>query len=205
MLRHPTDRMRHREAKPGRARTRGWLALVVCFWACPMMGSAEPEVRATLSHGYAQLHTMLGALAWTDDLLLFKLESDWLEDTAEDLAKTASSLDGRLERLAGKYPGVDLDDDGLPEIERRKRDAVRNDRLLSFAPMIGRTGANFERTLLLSTSGALNQMRHLCRVMLELETEPGLRGYLDDARRETDRLYARVVDLLEERYFREDG
>jgi hypothetical protein len=75
---------------------------------------------------------------------------------------------------------------------------------MRFAPLAGRSGAEFERTVLMSMSGALNHESHLCQVMAAEEPDPGLKKFLLASERRYDALYEMVVALLEREYFRPD-
>ena len=123
-----------------------------------------------LNDGYSLLYQTVSGLRFSDDLLLVKSESDTVQKVEENIADTASDMRGELEQLAENYPAIDLERAPLPEIEVKKRSAVNNDRLASIAPLVGRSGPAFERTLLLSNSGALNQTSFLCNVMAEERT-----------------------------------
>ena len=117
---------------------------------------------------------------------------------SESMERTAQ----RLEELAKADPRVKLDDDGQTEIENRKRDAVTRARLLSFKPITGRTGANFERTLLLSESGALNQLQHLVAELDKADPDPQRSAVLKEIHAEVAGLYDDVVNLLNRQYFK---
>ena len=68
------------------------------------------------------------------------------------MAEFGTKLKGDLERIARDYPGVRIDLDPLPEMEKRKRLAIAKDRALDFAPVIGRGGGEYERTVLIAVS-----------------------------------------------------
>lgn len=68
-------------------------------------------------------------------------------------------------------------------------------------PLAGKSGVEFEREALLMFYNALNEQRHLAGVMLGLETDPGLRKFLETTQAQLDARYARVGSLLNRRYF----
>lgn len=107
-----------------------------------------------------------------------------------------------LERIARDYPAVKIDLDPLPEIEQRKRESISSDTRKSLAPIVGKTGVAFERKLLLSASGALNQLKFKCQVMAARESVASLRQVLTNAGQRFAALYDEDVKLLNERYFR---
>ena len=49
---------------------------------------------------------------------------------------------------------------------------------------------------------ALNEERHLTGAMLDLETSPALRKFLEDTQAQLDERYTKVGALLNRRYFR---
>jgi hypothetical protein len=106
-----------------------------------------------------------------------------------------------LERIAKDYPGVRIDLDPLPEMEKRKRKAVGITRAKEFAPVVGKGGREYERTVLLSFANGLNHERHLCKVMAEAETDASLKKFLLDTETKYDALYKAAMNLLEKEYF----
>lgn len=194
---------------------RSWFAafavvLSAALSACgtnPAADKAEVPAKrdnALLNDGYSLLYATVSGLRFSDDLLLVKFESNRFEKVINDISAYSDKLKADLERVAKNYPAVRIDLQPLPEIEVEKRDAVNKDRLLSIAPVVGRSGPAFERTLLLSSSGALDQSRFLCRVMAEAEPDPNLRKLLQDAEKRFAGLYDEVVVLLNQVHFKHD-
>ena len=104
---------------------------------------------------------------------------------------------------AKDYPGVRIDLDPLPEMEKRKRAAISKDRARYFAPVIGHGGREYERTVLIGYANGLNHERHLCQVMAEAEPDANLKKFLLDAQMRYDDLYDRVTALLDKDYFKD--
>jgi hypothetical protein len=69
------------------------------------------------------------------------------------------------------------------------------------APIVGKNGVKFEREALLTFYDLLNEQRHLTGVMLRLETNPGLRDFLETTKGQLEERYAQVGALLNRRYF----
>jgi hypothetical protein len=162
---------------------------------------ALTERQLLLENGYSQMYDAVKGLAWTDEIFLVKFETDRVETFGKNLAEAASQIGDELEMLAAATPWITLENDGLPEIENLKLEAVRKDRLESFLPLVGRSQSNFERTLLLSNSGALNQMQHLAEVLLEIETDPDRLAFLEETQSRFSDLYEDDILLLNEDYF----
>lgn len=162
--------------------------------------------RLELSEGYSMLYRDAGTLDLSKLILHVKAESDAMKAFVTDVSEAGDDLKKDLERIAKDYPGVRIDLDPLPEMEKRKRTAVAKDRAKYFAPVVGRGGREYERTVLLSFANGLNHERHLCQVLAEAEPDAGLKKFLLGAEKRYDGLYDRVTALLEKEYFKDpDG
>jgi hypothetical protein len=159
--------------------------------------------RLMLSEGYSMLYKDAGNLDLAELILYVKVESEAVEKVVTGVAEVGGQLKKDLERIAKDYPGVRIDLDPLPEIEKRKRAAVGKDRARYFAPIIGHGGREYERTVLIAYSNGINHERHLCRVMAEAEPDASLKKFLLDAEKRYDGLYDRVNALLEKEYFKD--
>ena len=161
--------------------------------------------RLMLSQGYSMLYQDATALGRGELILYAKIESDKFDQIVTAMAEFGSKLKGDLERIARDYPGVRIDLDPLPEMEKRKREALGKDRARDFAPVVGRGGREYERTVLIAFSNGINHERFLCRVMAEEEPDAGLKKFLTDTGKGYDRLYDRTMALLEQEHFKNPG
>ena len=162
--------------------------------------------RLVLSEGYSMLYKDASNLDLSELILYVKVESDAVGKIVNAVAEVGGQLKKDLERIARDYPGVRIDLDPLPEMEKRKRAAITKDRARYFAPIIGHDGREYERTVLIGYANGINHERHLCQVMAEAEPDAGLKKFLLDAQKRYDGLYDRVTALLEEVYFKDpDG
>ena len=164
--------------------------------------SRSSAQRLMLNQGYSMLYKDASRIAFAKLVLYIKVETDAVNKIVTAISDYNGELEQNLERIAKDYPAVRIDLDPLPEMEKRKRSDVNRERALSFAPVVGRTGGDFERTLLLSMSAILSQESHLCSVMAEEEPDPGLKKFLLDSKQRFDGLYDRVVALLNRDYFK---
>jgi hypothetical protein len=180
----------------------------------PKQTSAKTEVdhakapelskqRLMLSEGYSMLHKDAGSLDTAQLILYVKAESDAVDEIVTAVGKFGGELKKDLERIARDYPGVRIDLDPLPEMEKRKRAAMTKDAARHFAPLVGHGGREYERTVLLGFANGINHERHLCQVMAEAEPDAGLKKFLLDAEKRYDGLYDRVTALLEKEYFKD--
>jgi hypothetical protein len=157
--------------------------------------------RQVLSEGYSILYQDARKFDATDLILLVKAESDAMKKLVTSVAETGDQLTKDLERIAKAYPGVRIDLDPLPEMEKRKRKAVGITRAKEFAPVVGKGGREYERTVLLSFANGLNHERHLCKVMAEAEPDASLKKFLLDTETKYDALYEAAMTLLEKEFF----
>jgi len=167
-------------------------------------GTKAPKLtkeRQVLSEGYSLLYQDARTLDASDLVLLVKSESDAMKKVVTSVADMGDELKKDLERIAKDYPGVRIDLDPLPEMEKRKRIAVGVTRAKEFAPVVGKGGREYERTVLLSFANGLNHERHLCKVMAEAEPDASLKKFLLDTETKYDALYKAAMTLLEKDYF----
>jgi hypothetical protein len=159
--------------------------------------------RLVLSEGYSLLYQEAGSLDLAELILYVKVESEAMNKVVTAVAEFGDQLKKDLERVAKDYPGVRIDLDPLPEMEKRKRAAISKDRARYFAPVIGHGGREYERTVLIGYANGINHERHLCQVMAEAEPDASLKKFLLDAEKRYDDLYDRVTALLEKDYFKD--
>lgn len=164
--------------------------------------SSLSKQRQMLSEGYSILYHDAGSFDLSDLILYVKAESDSMNKFVTEVSEMGDQLKKDLKRIAKYYPGVRIDLDPLPEMEKRKRAAIGKDRARQFAPVVGKGGREYERTVLLSFANGLNHERHLCEVMAEAEPDAGLKKFLLETEKRYDALYERVTALLEKEYFK---
>ena len=157
--------------------------------------------RQVLSEGYSLLYQDAQKFDASDLVLLVKAESDSMKKLVNSVADVGDKMTKDLQRIAKDYPGVRIDLDPLPEMEKRKRRAVALTRAKEFAPVVGKGGREYERTVLMSFANGLNHERHLCRVMAEAETDASLKKFLLDTGKKYDAQYEAAMNLLEKEYF----
>jgi hypothetical protein len=158
--------------------------------------------RLMLSEGYSMLYADAGKLDVADLILYVKTESEATHKVVTEVSAFGGELKKDLERIARDYPGVRIDLDPLPEMEKRKRAAIAKDRAKYFAPIVGHGGREYERTVLLGFANGLNHELHLCEVMAAAEPDAGLKKFLMETGKRYSSLYERVTGLLEKEYFK---
>lgn len=193
---------------------RSWTLALTLALAGLLASCAAPEKapdkaalnkqRQMLSEGYSMLYHDAKNLDMTELILYVKAESQAMHDAVAAASGFAGDLRKDLERIAKDYPGVRIDLDPLPEMEKRKRAAISKDRAKYFAPVVGHGGREYERTVLIGFSNGLNHERHMCEVMAVAEPDASLKKFLLDTEKHYDALYDRVNALLEKEYFKRD-
>jgi len=159
--------------------------------------------RLMLSEGYSMLYKDASNFDLSELILIVKVESEAIDKVVTAVAEVGGQLKKDLERIAKDYPGVRIDLDPLPEMEKRKRAAISKDRARYFAPIIGHGGREYERTVLIGYANGINHERHLCQVMAEAEPDASLKKFLLDAEKRYDGLYDRITALLDKEYFKD--
>lgn len=159
--------------------------------------------RLMLSEGYSMLYKDASNIDTSELILYVKAESEAMEKVVTAVTEFGGQLKKDLERIARDYPGVRIDLDPLPEMEKRKRAAITKDRARYFAPVIGHGGREYERTVLIGYVNGINHERHLCQVMAEAEPDAGLKKFLLETEKGYDSLYDRVTALLDKEYFKD--
>lgn len=155
-----------------------------------------------LSEGYSILNYDAGVFSRARLILYTKIETDEFDDLITAVSAFGKKLHTDLKRIDRDYPGVRLDLDPLPELEKRKRRATAIDKGLRFVPVVGASGAEYERTVLISLANGLNQERHLVMELADAETDAGLRDFLRGVQPKMDALYERAESLLRKHHYR---
>lgn len=163
---------------------------------------AQDAQRTMLSEGYSLLYSDASHVDLVELALYVKFDSKEFNDLIRQISDYAGGVKHELERIAHDYPGVRIDLKPLPEMETRKRFAIAKDRMIRFAPLGGHSRQEYERTMLISMSNALNHESHLCRVMAAEEPDAGLKKFLLGSEKGYADLYEVVMKVLDREYFR---
>lgn len=158
--------------------------------------------RTLLSEGYSLLYDDATKLDRVELVLYLKADSKDFDALVIKISEYGEQLRKDLKRIAADYPGVRIDLHPLPEMELRKRYAIGKDRVIQFAPVGGHGGREYERTMLISLSNALNHESHLCRVMADEEPDAGLKKFLLQSEQRYVQLYGLAMELLNREHFK---
>ena len=171
----------------------------------PRQKANAQDQRQILNEGYSIFYNTVDDLTKFDLIFLVKSESEPVNEVTTAVTDYADTLKATLDRVARDYPAVNIELDPLPVIEQRTRGGVTKDRLLSFAPVVGLTGESFDRRMLQVLEGTLNQLRFMAEALADEEPEPSLKQIATTAHSRFEELYARVLNMLDEKYFINSG
>lgn len=179
---------------------------LLALGACSHFGHSEPPApdpgaRGQLSVGYSLLYEEADGIPKLKWLIRFKDKSDDMAQVTSELVDYYQQLAATLQKLSKQFPAVRLDVRTMPEILGDTRKAIGTDLAKEIAPVIGKSGLEFEREALLTFQDSLNEQRHLVRVMLERENVPALKDFLEKTRFDLDSRYDKLTTLLNRRYF----
>jgi hypothetical protein len=167
----------------------------------PKAAPDKDAARAQLSIGYSILYQEADGIPKLKWLLMFKDKPDDMAAVTGELISYYQQLAESLRRLSKEYPALHIDAAAMSKIEGEERKAIGEDLAKDLAPIIGKTGVDFQREALLMFYDGLNEQRHLAGVMVGLETDPGLKKFLETTKGQLDERYAKVGALLNRRYF----
>jgi hypothetical protein len=181
--------------------------LLLTLAACSQLSDirkAAPDKnapRAQLSIGYSLLYQEADGIPKLKWILMFKDKPEEMGRLTNDLVSYYQQLADTMKKLSKQYPVMRIDVAAMSEIEGDERKAIGTDLAKDFAPLLGKTGVEFEREALLMFYNSLNEQRHLTGVMVGLETDPALRKFLETTKAQLEARFAKVGDLLNRRYF----
>jgi hypothetical protein len=182
-------------------------ALLLTLAACSHLSDTrkpppdKDAPRTQLSIGYSLLYQEADGIPKLKWILMFKDKPEEMARITNDLVSYYRQLADTMQKLSKQYPAMRIDVAATSEIEGDERKAIGKDLAKDFAPLIGKTGVEFEREALLMFYNSLNEQRHLTGVMIGLETDPALKKFLETTKAQLEAHYAKVGALLDRRYF----
>jgi len=179
------------------------LTLTACGELTHSSKSSPPDKgpRQQLSIGYSLLYQQADGIPKLNWLIRFKDKPEEMAQVTDDLVTYYQQLAERMEKLSAQFPAVQIHAQPMPEILADTRKGIGVDLAKDIAPVVGKSGLEFEREALLTFYNALNEQRHLVRVMLKRETVPALKDFLETTRFDLDSRYQKIGALLSRRYF----
>ena len=183
--------------------TASLLTLAACSSLCATR-QPTPETnapRAQLSIGYSLLYQEADGIPKLKWILMFKDKPEEMARLTGELVSYYQQLAETMRRLSKQHPAMRIDVTAMSKIESDERKAIGEDLAKDLAPLVGKSGVEFEREALLMFYNSLNEQRHLTGVMVGLETDPALKQFLETTKAQLDAHYAKVGALLNRRYF----
>jgi hypothetical protein len=182
-------------------------ALLLALAACSQLSNAtkpppdKNATRAQLSIGYSLLYQEADGIPKLKWILMFKDKPEDMGRVTNELVSYYQQLADTMRKLSKQYPAMRIDVTPMSAIEGDERKAIGEDLAKDLAPVVGKSGVEFEREALLTFYDSLNEQRHLTGVMIKLETEPALKSFLETTKAQLEEQHAKVGSLLNKRYF----
>jgi hypothetical protein len=180
-----------------------FLALAACSHLCDTKKPTPDKnsARTQLSIGYSLLYQEADGIPKLKWLLMFKDKPEEMGRLTNELISYYQQLADTLQKLSKQFPAMRIDVAPMSEIEANERKAIGEDLAKDLAPVVGKSGVEFEREALLMFYNSLNEQSHLTGVMVGLETNPVLKKFLETTKTQLEARYAKVGALLNKRYF----
>jgi hypothetical protein len=174
------------------------LATSACSSARPQKPAPPTDGHRTIAEGYSLLYGITSQQKDLKKLLLIKTESDPVDRLISELADYTGELSAQLEDMVRRYPALTIETQFLPDVEVKARESIAS---ATTKELLASEGKDFERRLLMKQLSALEQERHIAKVMVELETADERRTFWKRTEQRFGELYAEVEQLLERKYF----
>jgi hypothetical protein len=190
---------------PGRAAPRRWALVAIAvtiFMGCSSAPPQKPQPvtdgHREIAEGYSLLYGITSQQKDLKKLLLVKSESDPVDDVISELAEYTAALSLQLEDFVRRYPALTVETQFLPDVEVKARESITAE---TTKTLLASKGKDFERRLLLKQLSALEQEKHIAKVMVGLESPGERKTFWQRTERGFSDLYAKVEGLLEGQYF----
>ena len=161
--------------------------------------SAKTNRLSDLNIGYSVLYETLGKQQNMEKMLWVKFESDAAERIVKTITAAAGDAQKQLTTLAARWPEIKLKSDiPVSAFEAEVRRSMQQERTKT---LLREKGKDFERLLLFSESGVLNQERHMVRALQKLDPEKQRQAILEGIGQKLDGTYRALQEFMHERYF----
>jgi len=171
---------------------------LVGLTACTSQNHAEQPTAGggavlAQSQGYSLLYKLMSDESDVSKILWIKSVSDGTKGLVKEIANASQDAKKQLEGFAKKDKSLQLDVPGLPAMEQRSRDLQAKE---DENGLLGSKGEAFERHLLFTQAEATNYATQLARALLEKETNPERRAFLDEQAKKFADIHARTMNRL---------
>jgi hypothetical protein len=174
------------------------MLLVSCQAFTHRASSSPVEPKATArDQGYALLYSTIDDESRVDKVLILKDPSPQVVELLKAIAQFARDTSNTLEGFAKDDEALDLQNQGLPELESKTRAAISS---ATAKRILLSGGRKFEFRILLTQHEALNYITHLAHTLSEQETRPARKRYLAQFAKDAETLHQRVIAQLQAPY-----
>jgi hypothetical protein len=160
------------------------------------------EDQRQLNYGYALTYQTAKGFQKLNTLMAIKLESKDTHAFIKDLVDTCKKIQDQLDEFKKTYPNLNFEDTGKPKVMEIKSKDQKRDRIDEFLPIVGKTGKDFDRSLILFVSFSLNEIKYIVQALTDLEKNESLNKFDKETFNQFLRLEDRSIKLLNERYFK---
>lgn len=155
-----------------------------------------------LNYGYALIYNTVKGFQKLNILMAIKKENEDTHAFIKDLKDTCKNIEEQMEGFKKSYPNLSYDDTGKPKVMEIKSKDQGQDRIQEFLPFVGKTGKDFDRSLILFVSFSLNEIKYIAQALTDLEKNEGLNKFDKEVFNQFLRLEDRSLKLLNEKYFK---
>jgi|GEM_PF-1016301 len=168
----------------------------------PAFTAGDESARDQLNDGYSDLYSSADGLAQVDKIFYVKIESDDVQRVVEDITDYSGQLAQRMTTLTDDFPALAIDRETESPIIQAAHEAQKKATLKRFAPVVGTSGAAFERGILIRLLGAVDQQHYLAATLAEREPVPALSKIMTSAAQQYADFYDEIDTLLKARFYR---
>ncbi|MEZ4846075.1 MAG: hypothetical protein R2877_03730 [Bdellovibrionota bacterium] len=188
------------------------LLLLILFMATPLAFAGDSkkskkelaEEQKQLNHGYSLLYQASKGFQKLNTLVALKKENQSVHDYVKDLTGTMEKIQAQLDEYKKTYPNLNFEDTGKPWVMEIKSKDQKDDRVSEFFPIFGKTGDEFERSLMLFVSFSLNELKYIVQALVDLEKNESLNQFNRETFNQLLRLEDGSLKLLNQRYFKKN-
>lgn len=164
--------------------------------------TGNSENQTLLTNGYSYIKTLLGGITLTDKVLYIRSESDLVDKYITKVAKAGRKIESELKSISEPSKWLVLNNSGQPKFQKMLLNSLTTENITNFLPVVGQSKDIFERTILLNTTGVLDQLNHSTGVLLKVETSKGRLEFLKRVKKDFGDLYLEGSKLLNSKYFK---
>jgi hypothetical protein len=142
-------------------------AVVSSLLLVPRLGRAD-STQHDLNNGYSLMHHLCEQEKQVDLILMIKTTPKPVADFAHEVSKSAGDDLRILDQMAAHDPAIRFDMPGLPPIETKTRESIKDDKQHTL--LFGTEGSDFAKALLVTQIEAGTYGMNMCKVMSDEES-----------------------------------